>query len=301
MESILFNKVPRWYELGWDQKKKAIILRVHKEYIDSLLSGIKANTFAWEKFWPIKTLSTTFCLKEFSDDLDKNFGFYSMFKNKGEQGEYVVQEVAIPVIVTLGKKKCNSCGGTGKDEAFEADKCKWCNGTGREEIWDRKMARAISANFTMMFLLLDFLEIKTSSNKFQLMTLTTNTIKDDCYGSPIGGAISSQLKEWLAKSYKEEFPEVIKAAMTVEQKMLGKRHTSKDYYYNFRVIENGKIDLVVPGDACDLYVDGFVRTEPGLGYELSCHNTDTPYQQMSLLAGMAALHQKAQKEIDKGA
>ena len=35
----------------------------------------------------------------------------------------------------------------------------------------------------------------------------------------------------------------------------------------------------------------------GQGYEFSCHNTDTPAQQLTLLAGLAALHDLVRKDM----
>ncbi len=75
----------------------------------------------------------------------------------------------------------------------------------------------------------------------------------------------------------------------------------KDYdKWSFRVsVGDGFITIDCPGNACGIHPDhnAGLRIEKDEGYEFTCHNVDSPAQQLTLLAGLAALHDKARKEI----
>lgn len=55
------------------------------------------------------------------------------------------------------------------------------------------------------------------------------------------------------------------------------------------------VNLSVPGNACGLDPEDYSTREPEVGYELLSHNVDTPIQQLSLLMGIAAMHDEARK------
>ena len=65
------------------------------------------------------------------------------------------------------------------------------------------------------------------------------------------------------------------------------------------LFENGRFYLRTIGNACDISTLDGEHRQPGEGHELGCHNLDTPIQQLSLLAGLATMHELAQKNIDK--
>lgn len=60
--------------------------------------------------------------------------------------------------------------------------------------------------------------------------------------------------------------------------------------------ERGWLNVSCPGSACGLHpTDHFMRD--GYGFEFSSHNVDTPAQQLTLLAGLAALHDRVDQEL----
>ena len=64
--------------------------------------------------------------------------------------------------------------------------------------------------------------------------------------------------------------------------------------------EFGWLNTDCPGNACGLNpsLDAeYDMKKPCHGYKFSCHNVDTAAQQLTLLAGVAALHDKARQEI----
>jgi len=77
----------------------------------------------------------------------------------------------------------------------------------------------------------------------------------------------------------------------------------KERYLNFGfkayMLRKGGVVLDVPGNACGIYNPpehdyGLPRKE---GCKFECHNVDSPMQQLTLLVGLAMLHDKARKEI----
>jgi len=72
--------------------------------------------------------------------------------------------------------------------------------------------------------------------------------------------------------------------------------------YDFRAyVRNDKGGLVFdcpPGNACGIYPSNW-DMDKGRGYKFNCHNVDNAAQQITLLAGLATLHDYARKEISK--
>lgn len=60
-------------------------------------------------------------------------------------------------------------------------------------------------------------------------------------------------------------------------------------YYDARLTERGRFSVSCPGDACGLYSDEYSSHDGRMGHRFTCHNVDNPGQQLTLLAGLAAL------------
>jgi len=63
------------------------------------------------------------------------------------------------------------------------------------------------------------------------------------------------------------------------------------------VRDRGWLGIGCSGDRTGLHPSSISSMGAGEGYRFSCHNVDTPMQQIALLAGLAALCDKARKEI----
>ena len=59
-------------------------------------------------------------------------------------------------------------------------------------------------------------------------------------------------------------------------------------------LKNGRLIMNCPGDACGIHPENWYE-ENDKGYEFNCHNVDSPMQQITLLAGLAALHDEARR------
>lgn len=90
---------------------------------------------------------------------------------------------------------------------------------------------------------------------------------------------------------------MIQAMKTAYKRMFGPDHIDEYSFHAYVAYKGGWLNVGCPGNACGLNPTSQGVTEKGKGYEFACHNVDTPAQQITLLAGLAALHDKARKEM----
>lgn len=109
------------------------------------------------------------------------------------------------------------------------------------------------------------------------------------------GDFSFLLVNWL-KTIKETdsvLPLVRNAAMDAYSKMDGRKPDVFNEYHFRTILQKGRLIMDCPGDACGVYPNEWVEEDNG--YKFACHNVDSPMQQLTLLAGLAALHDEARK------
>ena len=129
------------------------------------------------------------------------------------------------------------------------------------------------------------------------MTVHTVTIRE-MQGGSLGGEYSKRLCYWMCLLWdqgKQNIVEMKDAMVVAYNKMLGKDSYNEHSTWAEIAYNNGWLNTSCPGDACGLHPADF-SIERGEGYRFTCHNVDNPMQQITLLAGLAALHDKARKE-----
>jgi len=283
------DDIPCWYELSWRKKIPAIRVMIHKDFIkDAIIID--------ENVPIVVALSKEFGFNGFVGDFERNFGFDNSFVRGKETEEFVEFIAKIPKIKKIGKI-CSYCKGSGKDEDLDS-KCLWCHGEKKESLYDWKSAYAISASFNVLFMLLFSFEKEIQSNLFQLIEVST-AIHKGMHGGSLGGQFSVQLCNWmdsLRESGKSSIVEMIEAMRLAYKVMMGRNPYDWNDFRASVDYEGGWLNTSCPGNACGLNPD-FMAPKEGLGYNFGCHNVDTPAQQITLIAGLAALHDKARKEI----
>ena len=187
---ITRDSIPCWYELSWQKKEPAIILRVHQDFIEST-APVKQDA-------PIVIgLKENLGFKKFTGSLNENFGFDDALEIQAPKDKFTEFLIRIPEIKKLTREKCRSCGGTGKDEFRAGEKCFRCGGIGKEIYYDFMQAETISASLTVFFLLamLTHSEKETSSPVPQLLTVKTTINRDMGRRFFVGGMqpVSSRL------------------------------------------------------------------------------------------------------------
>lgn len=288
---LLFGDLPCWYELSWSKKEPAIILRVHRDFIESTEPIRQDSPF-------VLGFIEEFGFSGFSGDLAGDFGFEDIFKFKSRKGDFIDHVIEIPVVEKQIDESCEYCDGSGKDKNI-GYKCLWCYGSGKNREINWKIAYVISASFSVFFDHALFPKERTSFFLPQLMTVQTATIQKSHGGSLYGtfGPLFSKYLVSLEKYDESALKEITEAMISAHKKMNGRLDPYNEHSFRAYIHDRGRITLDCPGDACGVYVPPEEFWHGNRGREFSCHNTDTPFQQLTLLAGLAALHDKARREM----
>lgn len=293
MKHITEVNLPCWFELSWDEKDRQIILRVH-EWLATTLTKVKADS-------PIvKAMIENFSFPNFSSEIDRGngWGFESSFGFGGSEGEFFSFRIPLPKIFTYGDLRCQYCSGDGEDRNFRGRKCGSCDGTGRNTQFDWRRAYAVSATFSLFTLCSRYPDqIIGHAGLPQLLTFQTITDHGQ-HGGSLDGEFSILLCEWLSRHQPDTPIVEVEKAMKIAY---GSMFRLRDYNkHDFRATQRGSgiIHARCPGDACEIH-PSYPCSEPlrGEGGAFTCHNVDSPLQQLTLVAGLAALHDKARKEI----
>jgi len=293
MKILIRERIPCWYELSFQKDKPGILLRIHNDFI--------AHAEPIKEIAPrVEDFMEHFKFKKFSGSFDRNIGFDDCFIFNGIKGDFTEFFVEIPQIKKYSEKRCSRCNGSGRDEGMD-DGCFNCDGTGKEYFYDWKKAFMISASFTTVLGWLDLFERETSSFLPQLMTVFTIT-RDEAHGGSLGGMYSIELCDWMRVLYRRartnyEIVEMTGAMRIAHKKIFGEINEFDELYTWARIDDgNGWLNVSCHGDACGLNPAN-MDFDGTRGYKFSCHNVDNPMQQLTLLAGLAALHDKARREI----
>lgn len=282
IKSILFERMPCWYELSWREQLGVggMVLRIHKDFA----SGVKPIP----KDAPIvEHFKRDFGFTKFGREFGKDFGFEDSLKFLGEAGEFLEYSIPTPLVRKPTGKTCRSCKGTGWDESRE-DTCMYCNGERQEIGYDYTETFAISASLTTLFELMLFPEIETSCSLPQLICVNTVTIRSS-HGGSLSGEYSRETVDWLKRHELGEIPEMVSTMCVTWERMDGRMKDFDIHSFEAYLPDNdGRLLISCPGDCCGLYPSGNYGKDRGL--KISCHNTDTPQQQLTLVASLAALH-----------
>lgn len=287
MKFLITEIIPCWYELSWQERKPALILRVHKDFITNLKPIREEWSF-------IQSLKEEFQFRNFISDFGGNFGFENALQRK-EKNDWIEFVGMIPK-VEITKGNCKKCGGSGKDEERWDGDCLYCHGSGKNFVYDWHSVYALSASLSIFFWVASRPPEKDTSASFpQLMVIETVIRKGD-YGGSLSGEISISLRKWLSSfGDHSKIPEMVQAMRTADAQMF---ISSRSHEYYFRVsIEGGGFSVSCPGNACGIYTTSHGYIKEGEGCSFSSHNVDTPMQQITLLTVLAALHDRARREI----
>ena len=127
---IIKENIPCLYELSWQEKKPAIILRIHKDFAKTAMVVPGDAPI-------VKVFMESFKFSAFAGNLEKDFGFDNAFVFRGENGDFVEFSVPVPQVKKYTGKRCDNCKGEGIEDFFgEKRKCGFCDGTGKEHFFD---------------------------------------------------------------------------------------------------------------------------------------------------------------------
>jgi hypothetical protein len=285
-EKIKYKNVPCWYEISFRNNPVGIAVRINQE-----ISNIK-NTFI---FFPPLEKSQFQKFSQINDE-DKFFGFnYSGIKRRTEE----FLEIFFPIPSVGRIDLCTDCEGKGvsKDDT----PCIYCRGSGKIIIRDEKLISEISASLSVLFSHIFSPQKETSSKVNQLLTLYV-TYSNEIGGCGINGVLKKEFcsyLNWLSNNPKRK-QAVINACLKAMKTVFSHCYIIEDesiYDNDFQITikENTRFIISVPGNNCEIYSMG--KTSNKKGDKLNCHNVDTPAQQLSLLAALCILHEKAREDM----
>lgn len=323
--SLERENVPCLYELSFEPKTPAIIVRAHKDFL--------AKAPVIHEAPIINCLKMELGFDSFAEDiLYGNFGFNGVFQRIGEENGFVVFKVEIPVLrkpevivcpLCAGDKrsffgKCDKCKGKGcivvacpdcqgsKENEF-GQKCFECFGRGIKIKFDSDPLYAISGTFNVFFNMaaLQHTRDKMTSCQFPQLILVNFATEKKMHGGSLDGTYSIQVARHLSNLGAElvdhqhcvEVTEMAEAMAVVWKKLFGELDNYDKHQLTAWVTNNnGWLNVKCPGDACVLHPADQTGPKKGKGYEFSCHNVDNPWQQLTLLASLAVLCDMVRKE-----
>jgi hypothetical protein len=282
--------IPCWYELGWKEDVPALVLRVHKDFIANPPVEVKTDSPA------VVYYQERLGFSSFVADFTKNFGFDDALINQGEKNDFVEFLIALPQTKWKTDQPCEECTGSGVDQFRDGEKCYWCKGDGKKREISYSAVEAISASLNIAFTTLSLYEEEVSSRLPQLMTIMLATERG-MNGASLGGNFTPSFSYWLKAS--EEDQRVCLLVIEAMKKAYDRMWGIEGYdSYDFRadLKSGGGLCTSCPGDACGIHPSSWSSVgQDDTGYEFSCHNTDTFLQQITLLSGLACLHDLARK------
>ncbi len=296
VDLIRYEDLPCWYELNWDSAKTAFILNVHNDFIHAkgAISGSAPI---------VKLLKRGFQLKSFEGNFAADsFGFEGALKRIGQNNGFASFIGVIPEGEIKTDVQCSHCHGSRKDAINEDMDCLSCRGTGYKLESRMEGAYALSLTLETFFRFAFDPEQRTSAKIPQLMNVEMIlSRRESGLAVGIGGEISRAFWTWMiAHGPDRQLKDVVSAMRAAWYKIspfYKLWHLDDDFSAEIR--EDGWMAMDCPGDRCGVF-PSHIGLRPHQGYEFGCHNVDTVDQQLTLLAGLAALHTKARKDMQKG-
>lgn len=204
-------------------------------------------------------------------------------------------EIELPSFKNSKKECCELCEGSGIDPDL-ANECLQCEGTGHEVYYDWPTITLVTANISLLTSLVSYNGLKrdTPSAETQLLSFMIFAQKDDY---SIGGEYSTALVDWFRRLGEQALDEAEATMIKAWRAMMGSADIHNQRQIRAKVSgANGGCNISCPGNACGLDPIGIEIPKIG-GYKFSCHNLDSPVQQLTLLAGLAAVEMQARREL----
>ena len=282
---LVVDDMPRWHGLSWRPGEPAIVVSVHREAL-SMASKLPDSI--------AQQVAKSLGLGKFEGSYEKCFGFDGTL-TRIENGDFVEFVARLPVVYHVLDEDCRECKGTAKNEY--KDECLYCMGLGKKSECRYKEAFAVSASLSFLFMPLEHLQWSVPSSRRQLMTILLS-VQNSLDGGAFSGMFGIPLVKWLSgMPIDRPIPEMVEAMERAYYHMFTRRKW--DHGARFEAFVNDKdgwLNVSCPGQGCGMNPKlGYMTS--ARGYEVHSHNVDNPVQQLTLLAGLAALHDRADKEI----
>ncbi len=254
--------IPVWYELGF-KGSDTILIRIHR----AVIGGLKII----KKDLPyIKDFAEAFSSQTFPEFIEPSeteaWGFGKVLvPSESGNPDWIVYECKLPVFKN--------------DEWLPND-------------------YAIRSTLSVLFLFLQIFEGETDSALPQLIVISNLRVDNGIYGGAICAELAPTVAEWLSKKDENFILTEVEECMVLADKYMFRYEGRELYRSDFRVnCQKPKwVHLNVPGNSCGLDPDYYRTRDNDLsGYKLTPHNTDSSLHQLTLLVGLAKLHELVRK------
>ncbi len=285
MLPLSYYDVSRWFTLTIDPVTGFPCLVIFSDIFDLLPGPCKPEI--------IQIYRKQLMLNEesfpFEYRLGEKFGFGNSITRIGVTDKTTTYRLNLPVLRKQTNEPCSNC--ADKSNSYI---CYRCYGTKKETYLAWEEAFALSASLgilTNMLWLVQTSDRKTDIQEKQIFTITILTEKG-MHGGSLGGHFSPFFINFL-KTFEEgcSFDKAVKAMTKVYTYMYGSQNIGFEKH-SFRAWQSlpGNLMLDVPGDACGIHPSSCAgEISKDRGIEWSCHNVDSPLQQLTLLTGLAAM------------
>ncbi len=265
----LFDKtwVPAWYEIGV-RDAGTLLLHAHRKTLAA------AEALPWATAPGPAHMAKTWGLEPFTPPREGNCGFgETLVLAASDRPEWVTWEVPLPKIrASLGE--------------FEE--------------WPKSRILSLRATldfiFRNVFFCVHYDGLNTNWPEGQLLVVEGVCLPDpgpDSLGGASSGSLSASITpdvcRWLAAQPHDEHCQPIVDAMRAADGFMWEGRDS-GYRFGAWCRQPKWLNLSVPGNACGLDPDGYNQANDDSGYELVPHNVDSTLQQLTLLVGLAKLH-----------
>lgn len=290
---IIFTRqnVRCWYEISYDDEKKAIILRIHEDFISTYRRPERM----------LDLFKKIYGVDDFFDDFNGNIGYEGIIKFLRKEERFSVFSCALPVMKKLTDEICPKCNGSKMLPDTEIE-CLECSRTGKKFQYFPKEVSTTIVSLTMLFKLLGYFSLFEkylpcdASQLAQLLEIKMEARGEDV-SAAIGAELSPSMVNWLWNLDNGPLTFVYETMIAANKYMNGgfdRDSLSESDFKRTKVI-NGRLSIHCPGNAT--YINTDSRPTKDKGYVMGCHNVDHIYQQLLLLVSLAVLHDRARAEI----
>lgn len=258
------NVMPAWYELA-TKGAKTLLIRIHRVAMRALESMREDS--------PIIRSYTNIFLKSphpFGKFVlpreDKSWGFGEvLIPQESKDNDWLTYACRLPILAEKGQ--------------FDETKTD---------------VMALRSTLSVIFNSLFIFDGETGCKKPQLMVVEAFSVHMEIYGGAMGVTLTPAVSHWLSQQPDNSCLIKVEDAMRkAGEHMWNDSRTKKLFHQNYHAWcrQPKWINLSVPGNACGLDPSDYYDTSLDRGYTLSPHNTDSSWQQLTLLVGLAKLHE----------
>jgi hypothetical protein len=211
-----------------------------------------------------------------------------------EENGFIPIHLCLPCIRQREANVCDTCKGKGKIYE-DGDACFYCDGFGYRMHYDWPAIFPLAKQASQ---LLDIVSCPPETDGVETHPqLLTATICAAERQNGIWGTFSRELVKYLPRLMENDHAnEIICAMKDAHIALTGFLEDFLVHEFHLWQRSDNGIVMSCPGDACEIHPDDLVMNLDG-GYELTCHNIDSPIQSLTLLAGLAALETQARREL----